>query len=211
MAVEKNSNLSTDDYVACPSCDCLFDLSQLRDGERARCTRCNHVLSVYRGHAFVHAQAYAAAGLIFLLLACHFPFLSFKSSGLESVMTLPQTIQSLYNEGMWDLALLVTGFIVLIPALVLLLILVLACALSCGWRYHWQAEVGKLIFHMQNWCMVEVFFIGVLVSLVKIANMATVIIGASFWAYAAFSLCFVLALATFDRYQCWKRIGELQR
>jgi paraquat-inducible protein A len=57
--------------------------------------------------------------------------------------------------------------------------------------------------------MVEVFIIAVIVSLVKIASLATVVLGISFWAYAAFSICFTLALVTLDRYQCWEMIEAL--
>ena len=63
---------------------------------------------------------------------------------------------------------------------------------------------------MQHWVMAEVFIIGVIVSLVKIATMATVTLGLSFWAYAAFSVCFALAVATVDRYQVWEQIEALE-
>jgi paraquat-inducible protein A len=50
----------------------------------------------------------------------------------------------------------------------------------------------------------------VIVSLVKIAAMATVVLGISFWAYAAFSILFTFAVASLDRYQCWQLIEELE-
>ena len=59
--------------------------------------------------------------------------------------------------------------------------------------------------------MVEVFIIGVIVSLVKIADMATIELGISFWAYAGFAICFTVAISNLDRYQCWERIDALQR
>ena len=62
---------------------------------------------------------------------------------------------------------------------------------------------------MQNWAMVEVFFIGVLVSLVKIAHMATVVIGISFWGYGAFALCFIAAVSNLDRLQYWNQLERL--
>lgn len=208
---EQITETVNDDWIACPSCDHLFDMSILHDGHKARCGRCNHFLSNYRGDSFKRVQAYAVAASVFLMLACAFPFLSFKSSGLESVMTLPQTIIEIYANGLWDLALLVASFIILIPALILLMLLALATSLTRGRHYHWHVDLGKMIFTLQNWSMVEVFFIGVLVSLVKIAHMATVIIGISFWAYAAFSICFTLAVSNLDRFQTWKRIEELRR
>ena len=57
--------------------------------------------------------------------------------------------------------------------------------------------------------MAEVFLIGVIVSLVKIAAMATVEMGISFWAYAAFTICFTLAISNLDRVQCWSEIERL--
>jgi hypothetical protein len=35
------------------------------------------------------------------------------------------------------------------------------------------------------------------------------VIGLSFWAYAAFAICFIVAVANLDRYQCWERIEAL--
>lgn len=198
------------DYLACPSCDVLFDISILKDGESARCSRCGHFLSTYRADETSHVIAYSSSALILLVLACSYPFMSFKASGLESLMTLPQTALNLWRDGMPGLAFLVAAFIILVPALVLILILVLNIALHNERHYHWLRPVGRLIYTLQGWCMVEVFFIGVLVSLVKVGHMATVVMGLSFWAYAVFSLLFVLSLSGLDRAQCWRRIERLQ-
>jgi paraquat-inducible protein A len=56
--------------------------------------------------------------------------------------------------------------------------------------------------------MVEVFLIGVVVSLVKLASLAEVQLGISFFAYTAFSITFTLAVTTLDRFQCWQMIDE---
>lgn len=197
-------------YVACPSCDVMFDISILKDGESARCSRCGHFLSSYRADELSRVIAYTSSALILLVLACSYPFMSFKASGLESMTTLPQTALNLFFNGMPGLAFLVATFIILLPALVLMLMLALNIALLLERHYHWLRPVGRLIFTLQNWCMVEVFFIGVLVSLVKIGHMATVVMGLSFWAYALFSLLFVFSLSVLDRAQCWQRIEALQ-
>jgi paraquat-inducible protein A len=200
-----------DDWLACPSCDQLFDLSAMQHKEQARCTCCNHTLTTCREDIFTRVQAFALTSIMLMIMSCSFPFLSFKSSGLESVMTLPQAIQRLHEEGMTDLALLVACFILLLPAVLLLLTLAVGLSLGCGWRNHWAKDCAKLIFHLKNWSMVEVFFIGVLVSYVKIAHMATVVIGISFWAYAVFTITFTLTITSLDRYQTWKRVEALER
>ena len=205
------SHKYNDDWLACPSCDQLFDMSEMQHGQQARCSCCDHALSTYRADIFSRVQAFALSSIILMIISCSFPFLSFKSSGLESVMTLPQAIERLHHEGMTDLALIVACFILLIPAVLLLLTFAVGLSLGCGWRNHWAKDCAKIIFHLKNWSMVEVFFIGVLVSYVKIAHMATVVIGISFWAYAVFTITFTMTIANLDRYQTWKRLEELER
>ncbi len=195
--------------LACPACDLIFDVSALRHGETARCSRCGHFLTVYRADELNRVMAFTVSALILLLLACSFPFLEFQASGQENLMTLPQTSLELYRNGRPYLAFLVAAFIIIIPAAVLLLILVLIGALMMQYHYAWLRLIGRLIFTLQRWSMVDVFFIGVLVSLVKIAQMATIHLGISFWAYAAFSILFTLALSNLDRFQCWRRIEAL--
>ncbi|CAA6676497.1 MULTISPECIES: paraquat-inducible protein A [unclassified Lentimonas] len=199
-----------DDWLACPSCDQLFDMSEMQHEEKAYCSGCNAALSAHRTDIFSRVQAFSLCSLILMVMSCSFPFLAFKASGLESVMTLPQAIQRLHDEGMTDLALLVVCFILVIPAVLLVLSFAVSLSLGCGWRNHWAKDCAKIIFHLKNWSMVEVFFIGVLVSYVKIVHMATVVIGISFWAYAIFTITFTMTIASLDRYQTWKRLEELE-
>jgi paraquat-inducible protein A len=195
--------------IACHGCDLLVDVSGLADGERADCPRCGHFLTKVKLDAFSRVLAYTISALIFLVIANSFSFLSFSASGLESVMTLPQTAMELYEYGMPDLALLVASFIIIIPAVILLLLLAVVLPLLRQHPAPWLRGAARMIFTVQGWSMVEVFLIGVIVSLVKISAMATVVLGISFWAYAGFTICFTLALADLDRFQCWEAIDRV--
>ena len=195
--------------IACHSCDLLVQIGTLQHGESASCPRCGCFLTRYREDAYHRILAFASAGLLFLLLANSYSFLSFSSTGLESVITLRETPGALWENGMPGVAMLVATFIIILPAAVLVMMLALSLALSQDRFHPWLAPIAKAVFLSQNWSMVEVFIIGVIVSLVKIAAMATVVVGASFWAYAAFAICFTAAVANLDRYQCWERIEAL--
>ena len=200
------------DYVnclACPSCDLIFDISGLQIGETARCSRCNHFLSAYRDNEFFRVMAFASSALMLLILSCGFPFISLEMAGLENVMTLPKLVLKLWQSEMQSLAVLVMVFVIIIPMLSLILLFSLSSALFFGRYYPWLHFVGRFICILRNWSMVEVFFVGVLVSLVKISHIATIVMGASFWAYAVFSVFFVLSSSGFDRVQCWRRIEVL--
>lgn len=196
--------------IACPGCDLMVNVDGLRHGESASCPRCGNVLTRYRADASSRTLAYTVAALILLIIANSFSFLSFSASGLENQMTLGQTPGTLLEYGMPSAAFVVGAFIIFIPAGVLVMMLGLCGALMQQRYYPWLGSLAKGIFLAQNWAMVEVFIIGVIVALVKIAAMATVYLGVSFWAYVAFAICFTLAVASLDRYQCWEQIEALE-
>jgi len=195
--------------TACHGCDLLVNVAGVKEGETASCPRCGHFITRRRPNPYSRVLAYTISSIILLILANSFSFLSFSSSGLESIITLRQTPGALWDYGMPEIAIMVAAFIIIIPAVVLVLLVILCLPLERGRYRPWLVPVAKGIFLAQNWAMVEVFIIGVIVSLVKIAAMATVELGISFWAYAGFSICFILAVAGLDRYQCWETIEEL--
>ena len=197
--------------IACHGCDLLVDVADMENGSRAYCPRCGHFLTRYRDDMMSRVLAYSIAALILLAVSLSYPFLSFASSGLESVMTLGAAPGSLWDYGMHALALMVAAFIIVIPAFMMILMLSISIPALMGKPAPWLGASTKLVFELESWAMVEVFIIGVIVSLVKIAAMADVVLGLAFWAYAAFTICFTLAMVTLDRYQSWEIIEALEQ
>ena len=198
------------DEIACQSCDLLSSVSGLQVGENAFCPRCGHFLTRRRDDPYSRVLSYAIAAIVLLVMANSYSFLSFASTGMESVITLRETPWAVWNYGLPAVAVIIAAFIIIIPALILVLLLLLCIPLIEGRYRPWLIPVARSIFLIQNWSMVEVFIIGVIVSLVKIAAMATIELGISFWAYVGFAICFTLAITNLDRFQCWERIEALQ-
>jgi paraquat-inducible protein A len=74
-------------------------------------------------------------------------------------------------------------------------------------RIPWKLkEVFRFIQFLRPWAMMEVFMLGILVSIVKLAKMATIVPGIA--AFAFMALIFVLAasLAVLDPHAVWERI-----
>ena len=57
--------------------------------------------------------------------------------------------------------------------------------------------------------MVEVFILGILVSLVKLAHMAHVVTGVALWAFAVLVVVFAALGNAFDPIRLWSRIEPL--
>jgi paraquat-inducible protein A len=200
------NQLENPERMACIQCDLPLAIVDPAPGEKACCPRCGHVLATGTAERFDRALALAVAAALLLVLANCFPFLSMQASGLESTMTLPRTALELHHDGYTVLSVLVLSAIVFVPALVLCTIFALAVPLRRGRTRPWLVSAGRFLFALSPWAMVEVFIIGVIVSLVKIGHMAHVILGASFWSYVAFSICFTAALSSLDRLSVWREI-----
>ncbi len=199
-------NAPSAEPTACIECDLLVQVGELREGQRANCPRCGNHLTAPAADGLTRTLAFALAACVLLVLANSFPFLALKAKGLEQVMTLPRTAVQLYGDGYATLAVLVLGPIVGIPALMLGTLMALIVPIRHRVPAPWLVPAGRLLFLLSPWSMVEVFVIGVLVSLVKIGAMATVVLGISFWAYVGFAICFTASLSSLDRLQMWREI-----
>ena len=195
--------------IACHECDLLLSLPDIDEGKRATCPRCKCQLTVNPRNGYEKALVFSITGLIFFVMANTFPFLSFKAQGLGQVMTLMQSCIDLYNYGETILALFVFIFIIFVPALLLFcFIWILLPVVFKGSFSQDSILISRVIFHITPWSMAEVFLIGILVSMVKIAGLATVTFGISFWAYIGFVLCLTVARANLDMHHFWETLEK---
>jgi paraquat-inducible protein A len=207
----ENAQALTEESVGCPECDLLGQVGFLNPGERAVCARCGCVLTVCFEDPYARAWSFSVAALIVLVIAFSFPFLSISAAGVTNSMTLVQTVLYLAQYGADLIAFLLSVFVILVPLLMLLFMVVLATALRAGRFHPLLMAPTRWLFHLNAWSMVEVFAIGVIVSLVKLAAMAKVTLGPSFWAYLAFTVLFLLAFSAMDRLSVWRDIERLSQ
>lgn len=192
-------------YTACHECDALTVVPPLQPGQEAICPNCGHTLRTLPTHIRQRPLVYSITALIMLLCSNLFTFLGMEVKGIHQDMTLFQTTSILFEEHYPSLAALVYLFIQVLPAICLALICLIYTRLG-----HWRGKRLRKrytvwLFRLIPWCMVEVFLIGVLVSLIKISSLAEVELGYSFWAYVFFSIAMLKAFAGIDRDWLWQQ------
>lgn len=207
MAVAQVS-MSLSESIACLHCDLLLPAPALAEGERAGCPRCGAHLVARPRDGLSRSFAFASSAVVFLSIAVLFPFMTMKIGGFENAMTLPQAAIELYRYGMVALSGIVFAFVLAVPTMIVALVLAVVLQLMRGRPAPWLVPAGRLLFGLGTWSMVEVFVIGVIVSLVKLMSLATVVLGIAFWSYAVFGLCLTAALTSLDRAYVW---GEIER
>ena len=193
---------------ACHECDLLLDLPEAFKKGNLLCPRCGFVITKFSANSAQKIIALAVTSFILLIMANTFPFLTFEANGQFQQITLLQSVTELWLQGYAGLAMMILVFILLAPACFILGLLYLLFPLYFYKRPPGMVRIACWLFRLINWSMVEVFLIGVLVSLIKIASMATVIPGISFWAYILFSLAITFVLSTTDKHQLWLWIEQ---
>lgn len=196
--------------IACEECGLVVDVPPLVEGEKAQCPRCHHTLIKYTSNPYHRTIAYTITCLIMLVLSVSFPFMSFSVKGFSQEITLFNSVQMLDHLQNTLLALLLLVTVFLLPAWYICTLLFLHLK---AWQLHRKPDffplgrrhqiLCRLLFKVEPWLMVDVFLIGVLVSLVKIASLADIGMGTSFWAFCAYTVLVVKCIALTDKSWLW--------
>jgi len=194
-------------FVACLECDLLHRKLRLQPGGEARCTRCGALLyQSTRPDANERALALTLAASILFVLANVFPILALEVQGVRSSTTLLAAVQSLWDEQARAVAALVFTTTILVPAAELAGLIWVLVALRRGARAWGAVPMLHFIESVKPWGMVEVFVLGVLVSLVKLAHIATVEAGVALFSFGALMALVAAAAAAFDADAAWMQL-----
>ena len=200
--------MSPDQLIACHDCDLLQYRRQLHDGETARCARCQAFLYKRKPDSINRALALTLTSLILFLLANSFPFLSMQVQGREQSISLLSAVWSLYEEQQWLLATCVGFLILLAPLLKLVGLLYLLLPLSLGRALPRSPLTYRIVDLLTPWSMMEVYLIGTLVALVKLMELAHIVLGLSFWSFIGLIICETAVGITLDGVSLWQRLEQ---
>lgn len=200
--------MKTNSQIACHDCDLLITVPEMADNHSLICPSCKTKQFTKYKNPLDYTIAFASAALIMLILANSFPFLSFEAQGQTSTITIVEASYQLFFEGFYLLAMLVYAFVLLLPFIYLACLLTLLLPIKLRRSPIKPIFLGRLMSYFLPWVMAEVFIVGVLVALIKVIELADIILGFSFWAYIAFVICFTFAANIANRHQLWQWIDD---
>lgn len=177
--------------IACHECDLLHQLQPLPERSKARCRRCGSLLYVHHPQSIDRTLAFALTGLILLVIANLYPFLSLESQGTVLETTLITGAIILSKQSMTGLAVLVVLTSMLLPCMLLGSLVYVLWPIRRGFRLPAARRAFRLALILRPWSMTEIFLLGILVSVVKLAKIATIVPGIALFAFLL--LVFVLA------------------
>jgi paraquat-inducible protein A len=194
----------------CHACDLPSRVGDVPAGGAARCPRCGSVVYRRIRDSLDRTLALALAGLFLFIAANAFPFLAMKMQGSVTHTTLSSGVRALYEQGSPIVASLVLLTTIVAPFLQISSLIFVLGPLRLGMRIPGQARVFRLLRRVQPWSMMEVFIMGILVSLVKLLGMAQIVPGIALWSFVLLIPVLAAATSALDSEWVWRRVGLVQ-
>ena len=191
---------------ACPDCDLLQHVPGLPRGSKARCVRCGHVLASRPSGSQDVPLALAVAAAICFVIANFSPLMDLYAVGRTTSTTIAGGAYQMWIEGEPLVGALIGFCAILAPGTYIAFMLILLIAARQTPPPHWVGEMLRWTHHFELWSMLEVMMLGILVALIKIAEVAAVETGVGMYAVFALIVLIPSIFVTFDARDLWSRV-----
>jgi paraquat-inducible protein A len=196
--------------IACPVCDLLQYEIHVPDGRFACCHRCGTALYRRSPGSIDRTLALALAAVVMLCIANSLPIASIEVRGITTETTLLGTIHALWNQERGAVAGLVFATTIGAPVVELGAMLYMLLPLRLGFVPPHLSLAFRLTPIAREWGLIDVFMLGVVVSLIKLGNLADVVLGPALWSFAALILLLTFIGGTFNPREMWRESDAYQ-
>ena len=203
--------MSSPTLIACHECDALQRETPLPVGGTARCARCGATLYRNTRNCLERTLALTLGAALLFVVANFFPIMGLEVQGVTNATTLFGAVQRLYDQERTAVAGLVLATTIVAPATQLATLIYLLLPLRFNRVPSGFALAFRFIEAIRPWGMIEVFMLGVLVSLVKLAHVASVTPGIALWSFGALMLLLAGGAASFDARDLWHRVEVIKQ
>lgn len=170
------------------------------------CVCCGATLYQNRPASLARVTAFSLTALLLMIVVHLAPFITMDAGSMRTTLTLLGASKALISEGTTLVGWGVAVFTILAP-----LLMAGGLAYVCGPLIFGRCAPGAKFVtgwmsRTEPWNMIEVFLLGVLVSLLKLGHVAELHFGLGFWAFAALMFCMAGAVAAIDKRELWDRL-----
>ncbi|UTW03708.1 paraquat-inducible protein A [Amphritea atlantica] len=194
--------------IACHECDLLIARVTTNPGEDVICPRCHARLYYTTINCIERLLALSVAGLILFIPANLFPILSLQVFGQSQSEIILQSAMSLYEGGLPLVALLILLFAVVVPLFQLIALFYISFTLHYRRQGRLLRQAMHSYQHLRGWGMLEIFLLGVLISIIKLKDIADLDIGLGLYSLGALIVVITLNSLYFNPHQIWDEIHQ---
>ncbi len=197
--------MEAETVIACHDCEMIQSIPYTPERGSVRCVRCGALLYRHKADCVDATLALTLAGIVLFVLINIFPFISFRMGGQMEETTLITGILVFIDQGWWILGLLVLMSTIVAPTIQLLGLLYILLPLRFGRIVPGLPRVMRTLIAFGPWSMIEIFMLGILITVVKLTKDGELTFGISLYAFMAFTFVMAAILHRFDPHQIWAK------
>ena len=197
---------STDQLYVCPACDLLVNRQKTSVGHFISCPRCLKVLHKHKTNSIDKTLALALSGLALYLPAMLLPLMTMESLGLSESSNVLESIFSFFNSGYYLVATMLLFSTAIFPLLLLSLISIVALQLKREKSPKYLPKLFRYYLHLQEWGMVEVYLLGIIITIIKMTGTAEISYDPGFFCFLGLVFSSMGVTSVIDKQLFWQRM-----
>jgi len=203
------SNNELDKFIICKKCHTLHRKIRLHKGTKALCQQCNSML--YREHQNLVENSLAISWvmLIALILGFSFSIINININGIYRELDLPSLIMVIFDNEYYIVGVMLSFLIFIFPLVIIISMIMVLTLMKLEKSGYLVKRLMILIAKILPWSMIDIFFISLLVAMVKLFSYAQLELGIGFWALITVILLdiFIFKRITFS--DIWDKYIEI--
>lgn len=193
--------------TACPDCDLLVSLTEAPAGYAVQCPRCGSTLHQKTASSVAKTLALSATGLILYPPAISLPLMTFQSLGFSDSANILESVLNFYRNDYYFVSLMVLLSAVVLPLVLLSGIFFISLQLYRRRPSPLLARIFRLYQHVEEWAMVEVYLLGIMVTVIKMSDSTTIAFRSGVVCFTLLVLITMAISTVIDRDLFWQLIG----
>ncbi len=194
---------SRQSWIICHACGQLHERLLPPPGGEALCSHCGAALPIGQQPRLHLATALLFTAVILFFISNNHSFLSLKLIGFEQSASILSGVAALLSHDQWLLAALVFTTIFLFPLLEIAALLYLLVPYQLKRRLPGQVEVLRWLVRAPPWSMMDIFLLAILVTSVKLGDMAIIEPGIGMYAFFLLGPVLAVAYGLIDKENLW--------
>ncbi len=196
-----------DHLTACPDCDLLMPKTKAPPGHSVLCPRCGKTINKKTNDSIVKALALSIAGLLMYPPAILLPLMTMESFGFSDSANIIDSIINFYQSGYYLVSFMVLLSAVIFPLVLLGSVFIISFQLYRH-RYPWYlARLFRAYLHLQEWAMVEVYLLGIMVTVIKMGKSTDISYNTGIFCFTGLVLLTIAIAAVIDTDFFWQTIA----
>ncbi len=203
-----SAHIDNKQLIACQQCDALYDKPELKQGQSAKCLRCGSTMAERKVDSIERSFNWSLAGILLLFPAILLPIMGVTLAGQYHHASLLDCILVLIDRGFFMIATLVFLFAIAVP------VVRLFGAFYVTYSFKFKKLKPSLLYffrafhHLDNWAMLNVFMLGIVVSMYKLIDDTELSVNMGLLAFILWLISSTMASAALDHDYIWQKLED---